>query len=56
MIPASEYGGGTVLVRDRGEYDNLSRSGGEPESVKSGRTLDQIAKEERRPDIRRSET
>lgn len=50
MIPASEYGGGTALVRDRGEYDNLSRSGGEPASVTSDRTLDQIAKDERRPD------
>ncbi|MEZ5862341.1 MAG: DNA polymerase ligase N-terminal domain-containing protein [Geminicoccaceae bacterium] len=28
VIPAGEYGGGTVLVWDRGPYDNLNEAGG----------------------------
>lgn len=30
VIPEGEYGGGTVLVWDRGAYDNLTEKDGEP--------------------------
>lgn len=30
VIPEGEYGGGTVLVWDRGPYDNLTEKDGEP--------------------------
>ena len=33
VIPKGEYGGGTVLVWDRGPYDNLTEKDGEPVPV-----------------------
>lgn len=40
VIPEGEYGGGTVLVWDRGAYDNLTEKDGEPvpmaEAIREG--------------------
>ena len=35
MIPAGEYGAGTVIVWDRGRYDNITRKNGKLRSVKA---------------------
>ena len=33
MIPADQYGGGAVIVWDRGTYDNLTEKNGKPKPV-----------------------
>jgi DNA ligase D-like protein (predicted 3'-phosphoesterase) len=43
VIPEEEYGGGTVLVWDRGPYDNITEKGGETlpmaKAIKQGHVL-----------------